>query len=192
MRFLQRLGEHVRKLVFSVDCLYSNWFILYVVPKMVIFDCNMLSSWPIFRRLLHSNAKLLSLNILECVTGNSGFIWITLAKSNKILLNRIKSRILWLSTIYSSSVVEKAISVYILLTHNSGHPEKMMVYPVLDKTNAPLSTSSWSKHPAKSVSTCSLMHLGHLELWLFRCLPFAWVIFWFVLLLLREHALDMN
>ena len=88
-----------------------------------------------FGALANPSATFLSSkNSVECVTDNSGFICIIFAKLKGILLSRITFCMVWLSMVYSVLVVDDTIFNCILLTHNSWHPKKVIVYPVLDKT----------------------------------------------------------
>ena len=69
-----------------------------------------------FGSLASSKVPLLSPKTDEHVLGCSTYIFKMSDNSIKISFNRIRSCMLWLKIIYSASVVNNAISVYILLT----------------------------------------------------------------------------
>ena len=53
----------------------------------------------------------------------------------------------------SASVVDKAISVCILLTHRMGQLANVIIYPILDKTDTFSCAVSCENVPAKSAAT---------------------------------------
>ena len=80
----------------------------------------------------------------------SGFgIW--MLKINDIsFISSIKGITLcisWINEIYYASVVLKAIYIFNLLYHNTGHPAHMITYPVCGMIFSSLSASSWAQLP---------------------------------------------
>jgi hypothetical protein len=73
--------------------------------------------------------------------------------SVKICLRGNSSLVAVDKAIYSLSVVERAISVWSLLHHVTGHPQKYITKPVLDKTFSHKVAYSVCHTPAKSAST---------------------------------------
>ena len=105
--------------------------------------------------LANSRASLSS-KMDDWVTGNFELIFKTFTYSPKMPINGIKSLILWLSTIYSASVVDNMISVYILLMQSTGKIMYIIILPVLDNADDFSCTISWLKNvPAKLASTYS-------------------------------------
>ena len=56
----------------------------------------------------------------------------------------ITSRIAWINVIYSAPVVLKAIYIWNLLQHNTGHPAYVITYPIHDMIFSSLSASTWA------------------------------------------------
>ena len=72
----------------------------------------------------------------------SGFVRCVSKIKYNSLINAIKGitlLIAWIKAIYYASVVLKAIYVFNLLNHNTGHPAYVMTYPVHDMTFSALS-----------------------------------------------------
>ena len=100
----------------------------------------------------NSVAPLLSSKVVVYELHESHFIRDIPDTSNIICLNGIKYLMLWIRLIYSASVVDKAISVFILLTQTIGKFSNLIMYPVLDKTDPSWSSSSLHHDLEKSAS----------------------------------------
>ena len=90
----------------------------------------------------NSIAPLLSSTVLVYELQESHFVPNTLNKYDMTCFNVIKFLMLWLRLIYSGSVVNKTISIWILLNQMIGEFEILMMYAVLDRTDPNWSTSS--------------------------------------------------
>jgi hypothetical protein len=79
-----------------------------------------------------STHPLLSSEIFECVIVCDNSIPITAASSSNTFFIFIRLYMAWDNTIYSASVVDKAICVCSFDAQSTGHPQNVMTYPFLD------------------------------------------------------------
>jgi hypothetical protein len=100
-----------------------------------------------------STHPLLSSKIVECVTVCDNSSPVTAASSSNIFFIGIRSRMAWDNAMYSDSVVDKEISVCSFDAQSTGHPQKVMTYPVLYFNVVGSCASSGFHNPAKSAST---------------------------------------
>jgi hypothetical protein len=100
-----------------------------------------------------STHPLLSSKIVECVIVCDNSSPVTAASSSNKFLIGMRSRIARDNAMYSASVVDKAIYVCSFDAQSTGHPQKVMTYPVLDFNVVGSCASSGFHKPAKSAST---------------------------------------
>ena len=100
-------------IVINLIVLFLTWSLKWWYLMAMCFALGLY-----FSSLVSSKVLLLSSNTDECVTGYCTFSFKMFDNSDKIPFRGTNSLILWLQVIYSASVVDSEIFIYILLTHS--------------------------------------------------------------------------
>ena len=123
----------------SACCPFVSIYTIFDVPCLIcsLKWCHLMEIcfvWGLyFSHFSNSVDYLVSSKVVVYELHESHFIPNKLDTSNIIRLNGIKFLMLWLRLIYSASVVDKAISIFLLLTQTIEQFVNLIMYPVLEK-----------------------------------------------------------
>ena len=132
------------------------WFIKWCHLTEICFVRGMY-----FGYFANSISPLLSSKVVVYELHESNFIPNTLDASNIICINWIKSLMLLLRMIHSYLVVDKAMSLRILLTQPIGLFANLLMFPVLDKTDPTWSASSIHHAPENVFCQDNICWVSH-------------------------------
>ncbi len=112
----------------DADCTF-----LYLFSKVMILDVEMFSLWSHFGYICNLYCTCIDFKNLQCILGvafSTGIPCCLVSSISHMIGNA--SLMAFANSMYSASVVDKAISVCIIDVQCMGHSAQLMMYPILD------------------------------------------------------------